>query len=169
MSGSSTTRDSESVTKKLDLVLVRRIFSFVTPYRRLFVFAVITLALTSVGEMLLPVVLKRAIDDDILPYHLRLDPRRIDPTVLGRLSASQTSLGQFIFVPPDGLSDFSAEEKRSSSFSILRKNSSRSRRTSGSAFSWMHSEHDVCCTNSVSTPVSTPLPRTKRTTSSVNS
>ena len=51
----------------------------------------------------------------------------------------------------------------------LRKNSSRSRRTSGSAFSWMHSEHEVCWTNSVNNPCSTPVSRTNRTTSAVNS
>src|SRR6056297_1814954 len=49
------------------------------------------------------------------------------------------------------------------------KNSCRSARTSGSAFSWISSEHEVWRTNSVSRPVSTPLSRTKSETMGVNS
>ena len=50
-----------------------------------------------------------------------------------------------------------------------RKKASRSRRTSGSAFSWISSEQDVCLTNSVSSAVSTFDSRTNEAAASVNS
>jgi hypothetical protein len=50
-----------------------------------------------------------------------------------------------------------------------RKNSSRSRCTSGSAFSWITIEQDVCCTNSVSNPAPTLARFANARTSLVNS
>jgi ATP-binding cassette subfamily B protein len=62
--------ESEEVVKDYDGAIVRRILSRVKPYKLLVFFIAIALAASTVGELLVPVLLQRVIDEAVLARYL---------------------------------------------------------------------------------------------------
>ena len=92
--------------------MIRRLFSYIKPYKKIFALAVVALLSASVGEMILPVLLKSAIDDDVLPYRHRLSRVGLDKQTAIRLhQGAHTTIGGALFVPQETLADLSATEK----------------------------------------------------------
>ncbi|MCL2266665.1 MAG: ABC transporter ATP-binding protein/permease [Treponema sp.] len=58
--------ETDDVTKEYDSRLTRRILSYVKPYKHLVVFTIIALVISTLGELFLPVLLQRIIDDGIM-------------------------------------------------------------------------------------------------------
>jgi ATP-binding cassette subfamily B protein len=58
--------ESEDVVKGYDSVLTRRIIGYITPYRLLCAVMIAALALSTLGELILPILQQRLIDDSIL-------------------------------------------------------------------------------------------------------
>jgi ABC-type multidrug transport system fused ATPase/permease subunit len=63
----------EAVTKGYDKNIVRRILSYIKPYRLLTFLTITALAVSTVGELLIPVLLQRVIDNAIMARFLTLD------------------------------------------------------------------------------------------------
>jgi ATP-binding cassette subfamily B protein len=63
----------EAATKGFDKHIVRRILSYIKPYRLLTFLTITALAISTVGELLIPVLLQRVIDNAILARFLTLD------------------------------------------------------------------------------------------------
>ena len=58
--------DTDDVTKEYDSRLTRRILSYVKPYKHLVVFTIIALVISTLGELFLPVLLQRIIDEGLM-------------------------------------------------------------------------------------------------------
>ncbi|TXT43962.1 MAG: multidrug ABC transporter ATPase [Spirochaetes bacterium] len=66
--------ESDDVTKGYDSNISRRILGYVKPYTFLWAAALLALALSTAGELLSPVILRRVIDDALLKSWYSLDP-----------------------------------------------------------------------------------------------
>jgi len=90
--------DSDEITKEYDPNVMRRILGYVAPYRVLALAALLALILATAGELALPVLIQRTVDNAFLPswYGLTqealgrpeaadLDLSGAEPRVLGRI------------------------------------------------------------------------------------
>jgi ATP-binding cassette subfamily B protein len=97
--------DSDDIVKGFDADIVKRIFHYVKPYRRLLVASIIALTLSTLGELLLPVLVQRTVDDSLVvawsaiaEAHIE-DPRLDDlqlrsaPRADGAVFVRRTALG----------------------------------------------------------------------------
>ncbi|MDR1251054.1 MAG: ABC transporter ATP-binding protein/permease [Treponema sp.] len=62
--------ETDDVTKEYDSRLVRRILSYLKPYRLLVIFTLIALAVSTLGELYIPVLQQRLIDEAVLSRFL---------------------------------------------------------------------------------------------------
>ena len=58
--------EADDVVKDFDSTIVARIFKYVKPYKALLVWSVLALVLSTLGELLLPVLVQRTIDDSLV-------------------------------------------------------------------------------------------------------
>ncbi|MDR0464291.1 MAG: ABC transporter ATP-binding protein/permease [Treponema sp.] len=58
--------DTDDITKEYDSRIVRRILSYLKPYKHLAIMTIAALVVSTLGELALPVLLQRIIDDGIL-------------------------------------------------------------------------------------------------------
>ncbi|MDR1248067.1 MAG: ABC transporter ATP-binding protein/permease [Treponema sp.] len=81
--------ENEEVVKGYDGVLVRRIMGYIRPYRFLCVIMIAALALSTLGELVLPIIQQRLIDDSILARSIlvRLEGNPAITAAEGELSA----------------------------------------------------------------------------------
>jgi ATP-binding cassette subfamily B protein len=75
--------ETEEVTKEYDRVLVRRILSYLKPYRPLVAATLLALVVSTVGELLVPVAQQRLMDNAIMAVFLRLDAGAVDRALAG--------------------------------------------------------------------------------------
>ena len=107
--------DSDVITREYDPGLVRRILGYVKPYRRLAVFAVIALFLATAGELVLPVLIKRTVDDALMPSWYGLAREVVEGADAGRLGLTgkePEALGR-VWVKADRISRLSAARRES--------------------------------------------------------
>ncbi|MCL2804449.1 MAG: ABC transporter ATP-binding protein/permease [Treponema sp.] len=64
--------DTDDITKELDINIVRRIFSFLKPYKHLAAITLLALLISTFGELVIPVMLRRIIDDAIMEKNTSL-------------------------------------------------------------------------------------------------
>lgn len=105
--------DSDVITKEYDPAIMRRILGYVKPYRRLGVYAVAALILATAGELALPVLIKRTVDDALMPswYGLGAGVRdRPEAAVLGLAGGEPEALGR-VWVKADRVSRLSAAQR----------------------------------------------------------
>lgn len=69
--------DSDEITKEYDPRVVRRILRYVKPYRALAVATLLALALATAGELALPVLIQRTVDDALMPSWYGLSPEAL--------------------------------------------------------------------------------------------
>jgi len=58
--------DTDDITKEYDSRIVRRIISYLKPYKLLVIFTLAALVISTLGELVIPLLLQRIIDDGIL-------------------------------------------------------------------------------------------------------
>jgi len=58
--------ETDDVTKRFDTAISRRILSYIKPYKLITILAFIALAISTAGELLSPVIIRRAIDDALM-------------------------------------------------------------------------------------------------------
>lgn len=105
--------DSDVITKEYDPAIMRRILGYVKPYRRLAVYAVAALILATAGELALPVLIQRTVDDALMPswYGLGIGVRsRPEAAVLGLSGGEPEALGR-VWVKTDRISRLSASQR----------------------------------------------------------
>ena len=66
--------ENEEVTKEYDRVLVKRILSYLKPYRHLAAATLFSLVVSTMGELAVPVMQQRLVDNAIMANFFRLDP-----------------------------------------------------------------------------------------------
>ncbi len=67
--------DSDDIVKSYDSVLVGKIFRYVKPYRALLVMTALALVLSTLGELLLPIIAQRTVDDALMLSYSALQER----------------------------------------------------------------------------------------------
>ena len=101
--------EAEAVVKDYDGAIVRRLFAYLKPYRLLAALAALALAGSTLGELLIPVIQQRVIDDVMLARSqaLRLDMTgpALSPEAAGALETLRNNprgaaLGEYYFIPP---------------------------------------------------------------------
>lgn len=65
--------EQDKIVKGYDPVIMRRLFSFARPYRGAILLALAAMFLSALAELLGPVILQRAIDQDIIARYYRID------------------------------------------------------------------------------------------------
>jgi ATP-binding cassette subfamily B protein len=119
--------ENEDVVKGYDGVLVRRILGYIKPYRLLCAIMLIALALSTLGELILPIIQQRLIDDSILGRSLLVRPGNGEglsaaaekSLALLRNSKRSITIGENRFIPQDqnrGITAGVEEELRGSGF-----------------------------------------------------
>jgi ATP-binding cassette, subfamily B, multidrug efflux pump len=66
--------ETDDIVKDYDAAIVARIFGYVRPYKALLVWAVLALILSTFGELVLPVLVQRTIDDSLVVSWSALAP-----------------------------------------------------------------------------------------------
>ncbi len=105
--------DSDVITKEYDPGIMRRILGYVRPYRRLAVSAVAALVLATAGELALPVLIKRTVDDALMPSWYGLSKGalgRPEAAHLGLSGKEPEALGR-VWVKADRISRLSAAQR----------------------------------------------------------
>jgi ATP-binding cassette subfamily B protein len=105
--------DSDVITKDYDPRIMRRILGYVKPYRRLAVYAVAALFLATAGELALPVLIQRTVDDALLPswYGLGTEVRDRPEASDLRLSGREPEALGRIWVKAARISRLSASQR----------------------------------------------------------
>jgi ATP-binding cassette subfamily B protein len=105
--------ETDDVVKGYDGAIVGRIFGYIKPYRALLALTVIALALSTLGELVVPVLQQRVIDEAILVRFLafsreaaRREGERLDGesrAALEGLLADRRArqIGDYVFIPQD--------------------------------------------------------------------
>jgi ATP-binding cassette subfamily B multidrug efflux pump len=106
--------ESEDVLKSYDAALMRRMLRYLRPYMGIFLLSVAALLLGTAGELALPMIVQRAVDADILPYHRALVLEGTAPALLARLGKLDPALdiNGVQYVPASKLGALSAREKQ---------------------------------------------------------
>ncbi len=96
--------ETENAVKGYDSRIVARILSYLRPYRKLMITAFFALAVSTAGELWLPVLIQRVLDDAILASYYRVDLERAageDGKVVAALTADKRAirLDRWAFVP----------------------------------------------------------------------
>ena len=85
--------DQEEIVKDYDSVIFKRILAYIKPYRRLTLVTFIALAVSTIGELLLPVLEQRVIDNAVIVRYLALDTARAaEQNLSERAAATLTEL-----------------------------------------------------------------------------
>jgi ATP-binding cassette subfamily B protein len=105
--------ETDEVVKGYDRVIMRRILSYLKPYRSLAVFMLLALAVSTGGELLVPVIEQRVIDNAIMSRFLTIRTdvlerkrRGLDPAILKDLERLMSMdrvlyLEHYGFIPQD--------------------------------------------------------------------
>jgi hypothetical protein len=101
--------ETEEVVKGYDGALVRRILGYIKPYRLLCVIMIIALALSTLGELAIPIKMQRLIDDAILARYLlirqheelSLSPEALNALDILRTAKRRITVGENLFIPQD--------------------------------------------------------------------
>jgi len=101
--------ETESVVKEYDGKIIKRIFSYVRKYKGLIALTALALFISTTGELLVPVLTQRLIDDAIMLRYIRIDSagtggaalRETSKKELERLAGEKraVSIAGFLFVP----------------------------------------------------------------------
>jgi len=118
--------ETDEVTKGYDPRIVRRIFGYLKPYRSIALLAVATLALSTAGELYLPVLVRSTVDDALMSSRIAVDLRaaeRPEGAELGLDQGSGGGLGKgrasdnptiagWVYLRPSRLGKISAADRR---------------------------------------------------------
>jgi len=101
--------ETESVVKEYDSKIIKRIFSYIKKYKGLLFLTILALFITTVGELLVPVLTQRLIDDAIMLRYLKIDLADGGIAALSKKSKNELAeleaekrvvkIGRFLFVP----------------------------------------------------------------------
>ena len=105
----------DDVVKDYDSAIVARIFRYVRPYKALLVWSVLALILSTLGELLLPVLVQRTIDDSLVVSWSALAPQAIEDPSLKTLIKNQEirQAGSLLFIRRTGLSALTDQARKS--------------------------------------------------------
>jgi len=104
--------DEEKVITGYDPDVVRRLFAFVRPHLRVLLTAIVALAAATAAELALPVVIQRAVDQDLLADYLRGDVEDVQNVAEGRANVTPIVIGETAYVLESALTALAGVNKR---------------------------------------------------------
>jgi ATP-binding cassette subfamily B protein len=106
--------EQEEILKGYDADIMKRLIGYLKPYLLVFILSLIALALATVGELSVPILLQRATDNYILPYYQGLRAEEVPPDVLEQLQplAEERQAGPLYFLSSSKLVQLSGRQKR---------------------------------------------------------
>jgi ATP-binding cassette subfamily B protein len=105
-------REEEQIVKGYDPEIMRRLLSFARPYIVPVILAVVALIVSTTGELLMPVILQRAIDQDLtISYWRVLQPSVITEEGNERFAEDAVRVGERLFLPDATLNEVSGRQK----------------------------------------------------------
>jgi len=106
--------EPENILKGYDAGIMKRLLLYMKPYLLVFVFSLLALALATVGELFVPILLQRATDNHILPYHRGIRINEVSPDIREQLEpvVEARLAGQLYFLPSSELVELNAQQKR---------------------------------------------------------
>jgi ATP-binding cassette subfamily B multidrug efflux pump len=111
--GPESVQEQEAVMKGFDRGLMKRLLSYVKPYLPIFILSLAALLLATGGELLLPLIIQRTVDRDILPLRRALQIEQVPGTLtekLGGVDPEEVIAGVW-YLPADRLSALSGLDK----------------------------------------------------------
>ena len=96
--------DQEHIIKSYDPVIMRRLFSFLKPYKLYAGVALITLFIATAAELMIPVVMQRAIDRELIAETIRVELSQAD-------NLPGIDAGPYRYVPVDRIQNLSREKR----------------------------------------------------------
>jgi ATP-binding cassette subfamily B multidrug efflux pump len=105
--------EHEAVMKGFDRGLMKRLLGYVKPYLLVFLLSLGALLLATGGELLLPLIIQRTVDREILPLHRALQLDRLPEDVIETLGVPDPAqvIGGVWYLPADRLAALSGLEK----------------------------------------------------------
>jgi ATP-binding cassette subfamily B protein len=113
--------ETEDVVREYDSKILKRIFLYIKKYKGLVFITMLALLVSTLGELLVPVLEQRLIDDAIMPAFLRIDKAYIQSGNLDAPSKQQLErmihysgtleIGGYFFIPEKKETGFSTKQK----------------------------------------------------------
>jgi ATP-binding cassette subfamily B protein len=106
--------EPEDILKSYDADIMKRLLLYLKPYLLIFVYSLLALALATVGELFVPILLQRATDNHILPYYRGIRIDEISPDVREQLQPIDEArlVEELYFLPSSKLVKLNALQKR---------------------------------------------------------
>ena len=106
--------ESDEIVKSYDGTIVRRIFAYVRPYGKLLAAAALTLALSTAGELVLPVLVQKTVDEALVVSWASVDPLALrDPRLDGLdVPEDAPAIGGRVYVRDNALASLAKDDKR---------------------------------------------------------
>ena len=106
--------EPEDILKGYDADIMKRLLLYLKPYLLVFVYSLLALALATVGELFVPILLQRATDNHILPYYRGIRIDEISPDVREQLQpiVEARLVEELYFLPSSKLVKLNALQKR---------------------------------------------------------
>ena len=107
--------ETDDVIKSYDSAISRRILAYIKPYKFIAILAFIALAVSTAGELLSPVIIRRAIDDALMKswYGFAPETKNTESNKALKLSDSDPTIRGRVYVRTSRLSGLSGAEKKS--------------------------------------------------------
>lgn len=102
--------DAEQITKGYDSQIAGRILSYLKPYRTLAIVALLTLILSTAGELLLPTLIRGAVDEALVRQWYGLDPAAA-AELPEKDSSPQVEIAGKVYVRAAALAGLSMKER----------------------------------------------------------
>ncbi|PKL06649.1 MAG: ABC transporter ATP-binding protein, partial [Spirochaetae bacterium HGW-Spirochaetae-9] len=106
--------ETDDVTKGYDSTISKRILSYIKPYKLITVLAFLALVVSTAGELLSPVILRRAIDDALMRswYGVSAELKGTEAGRALKLSEDDPVVEGMVYIKTSRLSGLSAAERR---------------------------------------------------------
>lgn len=102
--------DAEPVTKGYDAQIMRRIMSYLKPYALFAIIALLGLALSTVGELLTPTIIQRAVDDALVREWYSVAPASAAEIPQGK-NSDELIIGGRVYIRASRLAGITEKEK----------------------------------------------------------
>jgi len=106
--------ESDEIVKSYDGTIVRRIFAYVRPYGTLLAAAALTLALSTAGELVLPVLVQKTVDEALIVSWASVDRLSLGDARLDGLDVPEDApeIGGRVFIRDNVIASLSKDDKR---------------------------------------------------------
>lgn len=105
--------ETDDITKGFDSSIAKRILSYIKPYKTLTILSLVALVVSTAGELLSPVIIRRAIDDALMKswYGFAAAVRGSEADRTLKITDSDPEIDGMIYLRTSRLSGLSSEEK----------------------------------------------------------